>query len=162
MPVKYSDVEIAQMIQERKTLPDNWRARVQLRDKRGHKERELDVTGEAGTQYRVILRQSNFNPLDFSIILAANPSESSLLFRLRRYNGKSHGHTNQIEDDTFYNYHIHHATERYQESGSREDAYAEVTDRYADYHTAFRCMLEDCGFEAPLDTQLSLIGEFDI
>jgi hypothetical protein len=108
------------MIQERKPLPENYRARVQLRDKRGHKERELDVIGE------------------------------------------SHEHTNQIEGGTFYDFHIHHATERYQESGAREDAFAEVTDRYADFHSALRCMFEDCGFEAPQEVQPSLFGEFDV
>ena len=150
------------MIQERKPLPDNYRNRIQLRDKRGHKERELDVTGEKGTQFRLILRQSDFNTLDFSIILAVDPPDSSQLFRLRRYNGKSHEHTNQIEGDTFYDFHIHYATERYQESGAREDAFAELTDRYADFHTALRCMFEDCGFETPKDTQPSLFGEFEV
>jgi hypothetical protein len=162
MPAKYSDAEIARMIQERKPLPDNFRARVQLRNKRGHKERELDVTGEGGTQYRLILRQSDFNTLDFSIILAVNPADSNQLFRLRRYNGKSHEHTNQIEGDTFYDFHIHHATERYQESGAREDAFAEVTDRFADFHAALRCIIEDCGFETPQDAQPSLFGEFGV
>jgi hypothetical protein len=150
------------MIEERKPLPDNYRARVQLRDKRGHKERELDVTGENGTQYRLILRQSNFNTLDFSIILVVNPSDSNQLFRLRRYNGKSHEHTNQIEGNTFYDFHVHRASERYQESGSREDAFAEATNRYADFHTALRCMLKDCGFETPPNAQPSLFGEFDV
>lgn len=162
MPAKYSDSEIAQMIEERKPLPDNYHSHIQLRDKRGHKERELDVVGEHGTQYRLILRQSDFNTLDFSIILAVNPLETNQLFRLRRYNGKSHEHTNQIEEDTFYDFHIHHATERYQESGSREDAFAETTDQYADFHSALRCMLKDCGFEIPQDAQKSLFGEFDV
>lgn len=161
MPTKYSDSEIARMIEERKPLPDNYRQRVQLRDKRGHKERELDVTGEAGTHYRVILRQSDFNTMDFSIILAVIASKSNQLFRLRRYNGKSHEHTNQIERETFYDFHTHHATERYQESGSREDAFAEITDRYADFHTALHCMLKDCGFEMPQNGQLSLFEESD-
>ena len=149
------------MIEQRKPLSDNYRSRVQLRGKRGHKERELDVAAQDGTQYRLILRQSDFNTLDFSIILVVNPSGSNQLFRLRRYNGKSHEHTNQIEGDTFYDFHIHHATERYQESGSREDAFAEVTDRYADFPAALRCMLEDCGFETPQDAQRSLFREFD-
>ena len=161
MPAKYSDAEIARMVQERKPLPSNYRTRIQLRDKRGHKERELDVAGESGTQYRLILRQSSFNTLDFSIILAANPADSNQFFRLRRYNGKSHEHTNQIEGNNFYDFHIHHATERYQESGAREDAFAEVTDRYVDFHTALRCMLDDCGFETPQDTQLDLFRESD-
>ena len=129
MPAKYSDSEIARMIEEPKPLPDNYRSRIQLRNKRGHKERELDVTGKDGTQYRLILRQSDFNTLDFSIILTVNPPKTNQLFRLRRYNGKSHEHTNQIEEDTFYDFHIHHATERYQESGLREDTFAEATDR---------------------------------
>lgn len=161
MALKYSDAEIARMIQAPKQLPNNYRARVQLRDKRGHKERELDVTGEGGTRYRLILRQSKFNTMDFSIILAVNPDDSNQLFRLRRYNGKSHEHTNQIEGDTFYDFHIHHATERYQESGAREDAFAEATDRYADFRAALRCMLEDCGFETPQDVQPSLFGKFE-
>lgn len=161
MPAKYSDDEIGRMILERKLLPQNYRACVQLRDKRGHKERELDVTGQDNTQYRLILRQSDFNALDFSIILAVSPADSSQLFRLRRYNGKSHEHTNKIEGDTFYGFHIHHATERYQESGTREDAFAESTDRYADLHSALRCMFGDCGFEVPEDAQTLLFREFD-
>ena len=161
MPAKYSDDEIDRMIRERKPLPDNYFSRFQLRDKRGHKERELDVAGVNGSSYRLILRQSDFNTLDFSIILAVCPSDSSLFFRLRRYNGKSHEHTNHIEGDKYYDFHIHQATERYQESGEREDTFAKPTDRYADFHSALRCMLEDCGFEAPPNAQSSLFGEFD-
>lgn len=149
------------MIEECKPLPDNYGSRIQLRDKRGHKECELDVAGADGTQYRLILRQSDFNRLDFSIILAVFPSDSNQLFRLRRYNGKHGEHTNKIEGDTFYDFHIHQATERYQESGMNEDAFAEVTDQYADFHTALRCMLEDCGFKTPQDAQQNLFGEFD-
>ena len=162
MAAKYSDAEIAQMIMERKQLPADYHSRVQLHEKRGHKERELDIVGEHGNQYRLILRQSNFNTLDFSIILAVSPVDSSFLFRLRRYNGKSHEHTNPIEGDTFYNFHIHQATERYQESGAREDTFAEVTGRYADLHSALRCLLEDCGFDAPQGSQALLFGEFDL
>ena len=150
------------MIAERKPLPDNYLSLAQLRDKRGHKERELDLTGENGTQYRLILRQSNFNTLDFSIILAVDPAGSSQLFRLRRYNGKHGEHTNHIEREKFYDFHIHQATERYQEKGTREDAYAEATQRFADIHSALRCMLQDCGFEATQDAQPSLFGEFDV
>lgn len=138
MPVKYSDQDIAQMIQERKPLPDNYRLKIQLRDKRGHKERELVILGENKNLYRLILQQSNFNILDFSIILALNPPYSNQLFRLLRYNGKSHEHTNHIEGNTFYDYHIHRATERYQELGTSEDTFAEPTERYADFHSALR------------------------
>ena len=162
MAFRYSDQDIARMIQERKSLPENYRTRLQLRDKRGHKERELDVDGEAGTRFRVILRQSDHNALDFSIILAIMPADSNQLFRLRRYNGKSHEHTNLIEGDRFYEFHVHQATERYQELGGREDSFAEPTDRYADFHTALRCLLDECRFELPESPQLTLFGELDL
>jgi len=105
------------MLQERKVLPEGYHSRVQLRDKRGHKERELDVSGEEGNRYRLILRQSNFNALDFSAILAYAPLDSNQLFRLRRYNGKSHEHTNPLGGNIFYDFHVHQATARYQEMG---------------------------------------------
>jgi len=158
MPVSYSDREIAALLRERKPLPPNYQTRIRLRNKRGHKERELDITGAQGTQFRLILRQSDFNPLDFSIILAVCPVGSNQVFRLRRYNGK-HEHTNHIEEQTFYDFHIHEATERYQELGTREDTYAEKTDRYSDFHSALHCMIRNCGFDMPEDDQQTLFEE---
>jgi len=159
MAAKYSDANIEAFLQERKHLPKDYRSRIRLRDKRGHKEQELSVEGTNDNQFRIILRQSNFNVLDFSIILAYCPAGSNQLFRLRRYNGKSHEHTNAIESDRFYNYHIHTATERYQELGMREDTYAEPTNRFSDFNTAINCMLSDCGFDVPEDPQLKLFKE---
>lgn len=149
------------MIAVPKLLPADYRSRIQMKSKRGHKEREFEVLGQDNTQYRLILRQSNSNTLAFSIILAVNPSDSNQLFRLRRYNGKNHEHTNTIEGDTFYDFHIHQATERYQESGAREDTFAEPTDRYADFHAALRCMFEDCGFQVHSEAQ-NLFGGLDL
>ena len=159
--MSYSDQDIVRMIQEPKPLPANYLSLIQLREKRGHKERELDIDGESGSKFRIILRQSNFNKLDFSIILAITPPESNLLFRLRRYNGKSHEHTNQIEANTFYDFHIHQATERYQDIGGREDGFAEPTDGYVDFLSALRCFFKDCGFVMPKECQPTLFEEFD-
>ena len=83
--------------------------------------------------------------------------DPGLLFRLRRYNGKSHEHTNHIEGDRFYDFHIHMATERYQDIGSREDAYAMVTDGYTDIEGAIHRMFEDAEFDVPPADQLSLL-----
>lgn len=154
-----SDQEIISLLAEKKPLPSDYRAKIQVRPKRGHKERDLDIKGDNGNDFRVILRQSVFNALDFSIILAFRPAKSNLIFRLRRYNGKSHEHTNLIEGDTFYNCHIHQATERYQHMGAREDSYAEPTNRFSDFHEAISCLIEDCGFEIPPGTQRSLFEE---
>jgi hypothetical protein len=156
MATRYTDQSIAQLLAEHKVLAENYRSRIQLRNKRGHKERELDLTGVDGNQYRLILRLSDFNPLDFSVVLAFCPADTNQIFRLRRYNGKSHEHSNPIERVAFYDFHIHQATERYQDLGAREDSYAEPTDRYSDYQSALDCLLADCGFEIPRDPQLPL------
>ena len=68
MAAIFSDQDISRLIQERKPLPNDYRTKVQVRPKLGHKERELDIKGADGGDYRLILRQSIFNPLDFSII----------------------------------------------------------------------------------------------
>jgi len=85
--------------------------------------------------------------------------QSNQLFRLRRYNGKSHEHTNRLEGVTFYDFHIHIATERYQAVGMREDAYAEPTDRYGDFHAAFSCLIKDVNINVPLERQGTLFEE---
>ena len=157
MAIVYADNEIALLTEERKSLADDWRARLlRLQPKRGHREGALELTGDAGNEFRVILRQNAINPLDFSVILAVRVPQSNRLFRLRRYNGKAHQHKNHIENETFYDFHIHMATERYQELGTREDAYAEVTDRYGDYHGAVNCLIADANCIAPLNNQMSL------
>ena len=58
------------------------------------------------------MRQNRINLLDFSVILAVRVPQLNQVFRLRRYNGRSHEHTNQIESVTFHDFHIHFATER--------------------------------------------------
>jgi len=156
MSVSISDSEIQDLLQQRKVLPDDWLQRLHLKPKHGHKERELDLVGEAGSRFRLILRESSVNPMDFSVILAYLPSNSNQLLRLRRYNGKAHEHTNIIEGQTFYDFHIHKATERYQALGVREDSYAEPTTRFASRHDAVNCMFEDCGFVLPPNHQPQL------
>lgn len=151
-----SDHGIELLVKETKLLPADYQAKIQIRPKRGHKERELDIKGNEGSDFRLILRQSLFNPLDFSVILAYRPPNSNQLFRLRRYNGKSHEHTNNIEEETFYDFHIHQATERYQQIGAREDTYAEPSDRFSEFHQAISCIIKDCGFEIPTNTQMPL------
>ncbi len=46
-----------------------------------------------------------------------------------------------------------------QEIGTREDAYAEPTDRHADYQGALRCLIEDANIEIPPDSQGRLFEE---
>ena len=159
MAIILSDKEIDDLVQEKKVLPEDYRVKIQLRPKTGHKERELDITGEKGNEFRLIFRQSIINPLDFSIILAYRPPKSNQLFRLRRYNGKGHEHTNIIEGEKFYDFHVHQGTSRYQEAGSNEDSYAQPTNRFSDFSQALSCMLKDCGFQVPDEEQGRLFEE---
>lgn len=156
MPVRLSETEIAALIAEAKPLPADYRQRVQTKSKRGHRERELGLIGASGSEFRLILREASLNPLDFSAILAWVPPQSTSPFRLRRYNGKSHEHTNTLESQRFYDFHVHQATERYQQSGLREDSFAEPTNRYQDFTGALRCLIQECGFELPPGHQSEL------
>jgi len=97
MDVILTDQEIHALLEERKSLPADYSQKMVIRPKRGHKERERDVKGSEGSDFRIILRQSLFNPLDVSVILSYRPAQSNQLFRLKRCNGKSHQHTNPIE-----------------------------------------------------------------
>jgi hypothetical protein len=160
MAVILTDQEIARLIEEAKPLPSDYQVKIQTRPKRGHKERELDLNGASGSDFRLVLRQSLFNPLDFSAILIYRPPNSNQLFRLRRYNGKSHEHTNSIEGKVFYDFHIHQATQRYQEIGAREDTFAEPTERFAEFQQALNCLFKDCNFQTPFDPQRKLFEEF--
>jgi hypothetical protein len=93
-----------------------------------------------------------FLPAKLAPFLAATDSYTLpgtfTVFRLRRYNGSSHRHTNSIESETMDGFHIHTATERYQLLGGYEDHFAEPTDRYGTLDGAIECMLSDCGFDA--------------
>ncbi len=116
----------------------------------------MPLAGETGNEFRVIVRQSTQNIMDFSVILAVRVPGSNRWFRLLRYNGKSHEHTNRIEGETFYDFHVHEATERYQDLGMREDAYATPTDRYVTLQEALECLIEDANIQVPADPQLQL------
>ncbi len=154
MAIRLLDNEIATLIKERKLLDKELSLPLDLRvAKLGHLECNIPAKGVSGNEFMIIVRRSQENPLDFSVILAYQLPESNRLFRLRRYNGSSHEHTNTIERCSFTDFHIHTATARYQELGRKEDAYAEPTDRYGELDGAVFCMLEDCGFDTSIQKQ---------
>lgn len=140
--IAYTDQQITEMLAERKQPPADTRRPLSLTRKRIHDERNLDLQGDSGAKYRLILRQNTRNVLDFSVILARELPGSGGVFRLRRHNGKGHEHNNKIEGDVVYDHHIHYATERYQECGFDEDGYAEATDRYSTIGEAVDYMID--------------------
>lgn len=167
-----TDQEIADLITEPKVVPDNWYSRLDAKDKSHyqHKEKEVDVEGSNGNLFRVIIRQNKLNMLDFSIILTLREKDSNLEYNLLRYNGKHPSrHTNKWEKENRLPdyafdpaFHIHRATQRYQESGYKIDGYAEVTTRFSDFHSALNQFLIECNFKKKYDGQLPLFKGGDI
>lgn len=152
------DKEILALRTERKPLPDNWMTRLKLLPKSDsrHLQRDLEVSGMNGNTFRIVLRQNGLNALDFSIILIFKASDGNE-FRLCRYNGRHPSeHTNRLEksegdrDARFRNqFHVHLATERYQQQGFEIDGYAEVTKEYSSFETALQVFFEANGFVLP-------------
>ena len=94
--------------------------------------------------------------MNFSVILGVKVPLPKKLFRLKRYNGHYHLHTNTIEDQEVEGFHIHTATDRYQVNGPREETYAKPTQRYNDVNGALKCLFADANFEDPYALQDTL------
>lgn len=140
------DSEIESLIAEQKhvNIPLSQIGSV-FKEKRGHKEYDIEVKRSDGSEFKIKIRQSIENPMAFSAILAYVPKAKTDWFILRRYNGKNHQHSNKLErEPSFYDFHIHTATERYQLEGMNEENFAEVTTRYADLNGAIGCLIADC------------------
>lgn len=160
MSITFTGQQIDTLIREPKPLPVDYRAHLALRDKRGHRQQDYMFEGQDGHEFHVTLRQSISNPLNFSAILGVTVPGTNRVFRLRRYNSRTHGHKNHLEGESFdFRCHIHQATERYQMGGGDEESYAEATDRFSDLGGAIDCMLKDCGFILPPGAQLGLFEE---
>ena len=159
--VMLSDSQIQALLDEPKPLPEDYLATLaKLRAKPGHRQADMELKGAAGSEFLLRLRQSLYNPLDFSIILGYRLPRMSTVFRLIRHNGKSHLHSNPLEGGSpFYDFHIHHATERYQVIGCyKEDHFAEPTVDYVDFRGALDSMLAIYGFLLPKTPQPVLTG----
>lgn len=147
-----SDTKIQQLLNEPKLLPARWQ-QLRTPSAREHSDSEcasITVNGENGSIFKLYSRRNPLNQLDFSIILTVMDSGGGET-RLLRYNGKHPSkHTNQIEGTVIKNdFHIHIATERYQQSGRAIDGYAQATTKYATFEESLDAMLADNKFIFP-------------
>ena len=150
MDIKYTDQQIAALIKERKVLPDDWRDQLD-------KNNSLYIIGESGSRFRIITNLNEKYSSDFSVVLAVINPKTGAVFRIRRYNGMpKRPHNNKIEKQKIYGYHIHSATERYQERGYDEETYAEETNRYNNLEGALQCLIQDANLELPAQLELRL------
>ena len=63
MDIKYTDQQIAELINERKVLPDDWRTQLD-------KNNSLHIIRELGNRFRLIINLNEKYSSDFSVILA--------------------------------------------------------------------------------------------
>ena len=153
----FSDSDIQKLIDDIKPLSSKILKEVKLKNKENktYKEYDIEVKSNSGKIFRIRIRASTINVLDFSVILIY-VDENRKYHILRRYNGK-HSHKNQIEKDKFRDFHIHKATKRYPDAGFRIDGYAEVTDSYNNWKDALTKMLKECNFKG----EMSLFNNFN-
>lgn len=147
--ITLTEERIRDLILEAKPMPAGIVPLGVLPQRNNHLRKDYRIVCPSGNEFLMAIRRSVLNLLDFSVVLGYQLPHLHAVFRLRRYNGKSHVHTNSIEKQTFYDFHVHTATERYQRPGFREDTFAEITDRYQSLESAIQCMLDDCGFRPP-------------
>ena len=160
MPETVSDSEIAQLIAERKVLPGNWQDELEnSTNKDSHAEGQVNLVGESGTQFRVIIRQSLRSDDDFSVILMVSRRVGEPEIRLLRFDGGSHPHRNKVERNWIVRKpHIHRATERYQElKWEFHDGYAEETSRYHDLSGAWESFVADANLQSPTGDRISAL-----
>ena len=139
-----SDEEIAALIAEAKTVPTGLSPIKPMSERCQHKRKTFDIeTTASGSEFVVGVRQSCLNAYDFSVILGYKIPGSYTVFRLRRYNGNSHQHTNILERETIDGLHVH---------------MAERADRYFHLESAIACLLAECGFKSPLEELPLFIG----
>lgn len=153
--VIYNNQEIESLIKAPKYLEEdpsslNWSLGNHIRA-------NTTATDDEGNLYHIIFRLNQADPNNFTVILAVENPDTGKLFHLRRYNGPGmQDHTNTIENESFYGFHIHEATVRYQKAGKDAEHYAVQTDRFNDMESAFACMVDDCALSYKNRSQLSL------
>lgn len=158
LPSPLADGRIAELIGESKVVPDGLLPRRTMSERNGHLHKSYEVRSDGESRFVLKLRQSRVNPLSFSVILGYRVPGLYTVFRLRRYNGK-HRHTNAFERQTFDEFHIHTATERYQVPGFDEDHFAVPTNRFFSLESAIQCLLSDCGFRPPIENSPLFSGK---
>jgi hypothetical protein len=149
-----TEKRINELLSVEKILPDNLSSIIRLNPKYGNNQKDFKIEAVDGCKFEIKLRQSKINLFDFSVILLYDEGKTNSLFTLRRYNGNTHKHKNEIEKNWIeFKFHIHMATERYQLLGGSEVGYAEESNVYSDFQSAFNLLKRECGFTNDNDNE---------
>lgn len=140
-----TDDRISDLINYPKVLTN---PQAKSKQKYGHEQVTYKVFATDGSsrEFEVYKRQNLRNGMedDFScgISWIAPNGES---FILKRYNGSSHDHQNQIEKESLgYKCHIHTATEKYIKANRKADGFAILSNNYCSIKGALHILVTDC------------------
>lgn len=98
---------------------------------------KINVRDDFENRFEVFVRVNNEIPGDFSVGVIYRSEGYDKGIVLRRYNGNNHSHTNKIEREKIVRkFHIHEATERYQDTGYIAEDYATISTGYSTYQEA--------------------------
>jgi hypothetical protein len=144
-----SDQQIEPLLAEPKPAVEIARFQPSKR-KRRHAQGSFELLGDHGSRFTVVTRRSTLDPNDFSIILGWTRPEVTGLFHLLRCNGNSHNHPNVLEGETIRGFHVHVATERYQELGGDPEGFARPAG-YSDFSGAIETFIDITGIRPSPD-----------
>jgi len=139
-----TDIKIAELLSMTKTVSN---ARSKSKEKDGHEQYNYKLQSQTGDyQFELYTRQNLREGMedDFSCGISWLSSNGDV-FTLKRYNGPSHIHRNQLEN-TFIKQkpHIHISTEKYVRANRKPEGFAEETNRYNSLKGALHCLVIDC------------------
>jgi hypothetical protein len=94
-----SEERIGALITEPKPEPPGLVPLGVMSQRNQHYRKDFRIMAPSGNEFLVAIRKATLNIFDFSVILGYQLPHLHTVFRLRRYNGKSHPHTNPIEKE---------------------------------------------------------------
>ena len=117
------------------------------KEKDGHEQYNYKLHSETDdSEFELYTRQNLREGMedDFSCGISwLSPNGES--FTLKRYNGPSHKHKNQLEETLLeLKTHIHLSTEKYVRANRKPEGFAEETNRYHSLKGALHCLVVDC------------------
>ena len=132
------------------------RTKLRTQDRQRKKEIHLRCDNFHG-QFTLFWRQNILDPLDFSVGLSYKFPDTNVMINLIRCNGNSHKHKNKLEGTKFDGaFHVHKATERYQQSGFKAENYAEKSTEFTDMEGAYKYLSRIAHIEEKMEGMRSL------
>lgn len=156
-----TDIKIAELLSITKTVSN---ARSKSKEKDGHEQYNYKLQSQTGEyEFELYTRQNLREGMedDFSCGISWLSSNGEV-FTLKRYNGPSHVHRNQLEN-TFITQkpHIHISTEKYVRANRKPEGFAEETNRYNSLKGALHCLVIDCNIVG-LDTEPDNVNQIKL